>query len=40
MRTPAFRLQCLQQGAGQEQFEGYYDNTEIYAKLAALLNVA
>ena len=28
------------EGAGQEQFEGYYDNTEIYAKLAALLNVA
>ena len=27
------------EGAGQEQFEGYYDNTEIYAKLAALLNV-
>ncbi len=28
------------EGAGQEQFEGYYDNTEIYTKLAALLNVA
>ncbi len=26
-------------GTGQEQFEGYYDNTEIYNKMAALLNV-
>ena len=29
----------LAQGAGSESFDGYYDNTEIYNKLAALLNV-
>ena len=27
------------EGAGAEAFGGYYDNTEIYNKLAALLNV-
>lgn len=27
------------QGNGQEQFEGYYDNTAIYEKMAALLGV-
>lgn len=27
------------QGAGQEAFTGYYDNTEIYNKLAALVDV-
>lgn len=27
------------QGNGQEQFEGYYDNTDIYNKMAALLGV-
>ncbi len=27
------------QGNGQEQFEGYYDNTEIYNKMASLLGV-
>ncbi|MDD2955828.1 MAG: alkaline phosphatase [Oscillospiraceae bacterium] len=27
------------QGAGQELFEGYYDNTQIYHKMAELLNV-
>ncbi len=29
----------LAQGKGQELFEGYYDNTEIYSKMAQLLNV-
>ena len=28
------------QGVGQDAFEGYYDNTEIYNKMAALLEVA
>lgn len=27
------------QGAGQELFEGYYDNTQIYFKMAELLKV-
>ena len=27
------------QGVGQEQFEGYYDNTEIYEKMAELTGV-
>ena len=27
------------QGAGQELFKGFYDNTEIYNKMASLLNV-
>ena len=27
------------QGNGQEQFEGYYDNTDIYNKMAELLGV-
>ena len=27
------------QGAGEEAFTGYYDNTEIYNKLAALVDV-
>ena len=26
-------------GAGSEQFDGYYDNTDIFNKLAALTNV-
>ena len=29
----------LADGAGAEAFNGYYDNTEIYAKLAEMLNV-
>ncbi len=32
-------VEVLVQGAGQENFEGYYDNTEIYEKLAALTGV-
>ncbi|MBC5736502.1 alkaline phosphatase [Lawsonibacter faecis] len=28
------------QGAGEELFEGFYDNTQIYAKMASLLGVA
>ena len=32
-------VEVLVQGAGQENFEGYYDNTEIYTKLAALTGV-
>ena len=28
------------QGVGEEAFTGYYDNTEIYNKLAALVDVA
>ncbi len=27
------------QGAGADLFEGYYDNTQIYAKMAQLLQV-
>ena len=27
------------QGNGQEQFSGYYDNTDIYDKMAGLLGV-
>lgn len=32
-------VEVLVKGAGQENFEGYYDNTEIYTKLAALVGV-
>ena len=32
-------VEVLVQGAGQDNFEGYYDNTEIYDKLAALTGV-
>ena len=32
-------VEVLVQGVGQEEFEGYYDNTEIYEKLAALTGV-
>ena len=32
--VPVFAL-----GAGQDEFKGYYDNTEIYTKLASLTNV-
>lgn len=32
-------VEVLVQGAGQEQFEGYYDNTEIFDKVAALTGV-
>lgn len=32
-------VEVLVQGAGQENFDGYYDNTEIYSKLAALTGV-
>ena len=32
-------VEVLVQGAGAERFEGYYDNTEIYNRLAALLGV-
>ena len=30
----------LAQGAGSEVFEGYYDNTQIYEKMAGLLGIA
>lgn len=30
----------LADGVGAEAFNGYYDNTDIYNKLAALLNIA
>lgn len=32
-------VEVLVQGAGQEEFEGYYDNTDIYNKMADLLGV-
>lgn len=32
-------VEVFAMGAGQEQFEGYYDNTEIYSKMAALTGV-
>lgn len=32
-------VEVLALGAGQEQFEGYYDNTEIFDKMAALTGV-
>lgn len=32
-------VEVLAMGKGQEQFEGYYDNTEIYSKMAALTGV-
>lgn len=32
-------VEVLVQGVGQEAFDGYYDNTEIYTKLASLTNV-
>lgn len=35
LTVPVFAL-----GAGAEVFDGFYDNTEIYAKLAALTGVA
>lgn len=32
-------VEVMAMGAGQQQFEGYYDNTDIYNKLAALTGV-
>ena len=32
-------VEVLVQGAGAETFDGYYDNTQIYEKLAALVGV-
>lgn len=32
-------VEVLAMGAGQEEFEGYYDNTDIYNKMAALTGV-
>ena len=32
-------VEVFAQGAGQEQFEGYYDNTDIFNKLAAITGV-
>lgn len=32
-------VEVFAQGAGQEEFEGYYDNTDIYKKMAALTGV-
>ncbi|MGN0250547.1 MAG: alkaline phosphatase [Oliverpabstia sp.] len=32
-------VEVFAQGVGQEKFEGYYDNTEIYEKVAALTGV-
>lgn len=32
-------VEVFAMGAGQEQFEGYYDNTDIYNKMAALTGV-
>lgn len=32
-------VEVLVQGVGQESFEGYYDNTEIFSKMAALTGV-
>ena len=32
-------VEVFAQGVGQDRFDGYYDNTEIYAKLAALEEV-
>ena len=32
-------VEVFAKGAGQEQFEGYYDNTDIYHKLAAITGV-
>lgn len=32
-------VEVLVQGVGQEKFDGYYDNTQIYEKLAALTGV-
>ena len=32
-------VEVFAMGAGQEQFEGYYDNTEIFTKMAALTGV-
>ena len=29
----------LAEGAGADQFEGYYDNTQIYSRLASLLKI-
>lgn len=33
-------VEVFAMGAGQEQFEGYYDNTDIFNKMAALTGVA
>lgn len=30
----------LAEGVGAESFSGYYDNTQIYEKMADLLNIA
>ena len=35
LTVPVFAM-----GAGAEVFDGFYDNTEVYAKLAALTGVA
>ena len=35
-----YKRQVLAEGAGSEMFNGYYDNTDIYNKLADLLNIA
>ncbi|MCI5509207.1 MAG: alkaline phosphatase [Eubacterium sp.] len=32
-------VEVFAQGAGQENFAGYYDNTDIYEKVAALTGV-
>ena len=32
-------VEVLAQGAGEEKFEGYYDNTEIFDKMAELTGV-
>ena len=32
-------VEVFAQGAGQELFEGYYDNTHIYKKMAELTGV-
>lgn len=32
-------VEVLVKGAGQDQFDGYYDNTDIYNKLAELLEI-
>ena len=32
-------VEVLVQGVGAESFDGYYDNTDIYSKMAALLGV-
>lgn len=32
-------VEVLAEGAGAEVFDGYYDNTDIYKKMASLLGV-